>query len=328
MNRREFIAGSAIAAAGVVSGVSALAQGTLSMRGAPTGARGQTGRAPGGAGRFSPIRKAVSLGMISEGSSILDKFNVAKECGIDGLEVNCPTSDENLKELIEARNETRLQIAGIMFAGNWSQNLTDHDPAKRKAAAEAITKALEQANELGAPHVLVVPGVVNAQMSYEDAWKNSLEELVKLAPVAERNRVKIGIENVWNSFLLSPVEMAYYLDQVNSPWVGCLFDIGNIVNTGWPEHWIRTLNRRIVNLHIKGFDRKLADSKGKWAGFGVKMQDEGDFDWAPVAKALVDVNYGGWLIAEVGGGDKAVIQDVSNRLDKMVELVRAASSDA
>ena len=328
MNRREFIAGSAIAAAGVVSGVSALAQGTLSMRGAPTGARGQTGRAPGGAGRFSPIRKAVSLGMISGGGSILDKFNVAKECGIDGLEVNCPTSDENLKELIEARNETRLQIAGIMFAGNWSQNLTDHDPAKRKAAAEAITKALEQANELCAPHVLVVPGVVNAQMSYEDAWKNSLEELVKLAPVAERNRVKIGIENVWNSFLLSPVEMAYYLDQVNSPWVGCLFDIGNIVNTGWPEHWIRTLNRRIVNLHIKGFDRKLADSKGKWAGFGVKMQDEGDFDWAPVAKALVDVNYRGWLIAEVGGGDKAVIQDVSNRLDKMVELVRAASSDA
>ncbi|HQC42787.1 MAG TPA: sugar phosphate isomerase/epimerase family protein [Verrucomicrobiota bacterium] len=325
MNRREFIAGSAIAAAGVVSGVSALAQGTLSWRGAP-GNRGMGG-GPGGA-RRSPIRKAISLGMISEGSSVMDKFNLAKECGIEGLEVTCPTSDENLKELIAARDATQVQIAGIMFGGNWSHNLTDYDPEKRKAAAGVITKALEQAAELGAPHVLVVPGVVNAGMNYEDAWKNSLEELVKLAPIAEKNRVKIGVENVWNSFLLSPVEMAYYLDQINSPWVGCLFDIGNIVNTGWPEHWIRTLNRRLVNLHIKGFDRKQADSKGKWAGFGVKMQDEGDFDWKPVAKALVDVNYRGWLIAEVSGGDKAVVQDISNRLEKMVELVRAESSGA
>lgn len=323
MNRREFIAGSAIAAAGVVSGVSALAQGTLSWRGAP-GNRGMAG-GPGGA-RRSPIRKAISLGIISEGGSIMDKFNLAKECGLDGLEVNCPATDENLKELIAARDATQVQIAGIMFAGNWSQNLSDYDPEKRKVAAAAVTKALEQANELGAPHVLVVPGVVNAEMNYEDAWKNSIEELIKLAPVAEKNRVKIGVENVWNNFLLSPVEMAYYLDQVNSPWVGCLFDIGNIVNSGWPEHWIRTLNRRIANLHIKGFDRKLADTKGKWAGFGVKMQDEGDFDWKPIAKALVDVNYRGWLIAEVGGGDKAVIQDVSDRLGKMVELVREAST--
>ncbi len=195
---------------------------------------------------------------------------------------------------------------------------------ERKVASRSPRRL--KANELGAPHVLVVPGVVNAEMDYEDAWKNSIEELVKLAPVAKKNRVKIGIENVWNSFLLSPVEMAYYLDQVNSPWVGCLFDIGNIVNSGWPEHWIRTLNRRIVNLHIKGFDLKLANTKGKWAGFGVKMQDEGDFDWKPVAKALVDVNYRGWMIAEVGGGDKAVIQDISDRLGKMVDLVREAST--
>ncbi|MPN50725.1 hypothetical protein SDC9_198358 [bioreactor metagenome] len=81
-----------------------------------------------------------------------------------------------------------------------------------------------------------------------------------------------------------------------------------------------------MNLHIKGFDRKLADSKGKWAGFGVKMQDEGDFDWKPIAKALVEINYRGWLIAEVGGGDKAVVQDVSDRLGKMVELVRAETT--
>lgn len=330
MNRRQFLKGSALAAAGIVSGASALAQGTLTFRG-PAGRNPNGGNGNGGALRrfnTTTILKGVSLGMISDGKTVEEKFQIARDCGIQGIEVNCPTTDENLEEILKASEKVRMPIAGIMFGGNWKENLSEPDPQKRATYIASITKAIQQGKALGAPHVLVVPGVVNANMDYETAWKNSQEGLRQLIHVAEENRVKIGIENVWNNFLLSPVEMAYYIDQVNSPWVGCFFDIGNIVNTGWPEHWIRTLNRRLVNLHIKGFNTKLANDQGKWKGFSVQMQDEGDFDWKPVAQALVDVRYRGWLIAEVGGGNAERIKDISDRLEKMVTLVKNITEES
>ena len=311
MNRREFIKGGALAAAALMGGASALAQGTLFGKG-----NNQC--------EEKPIRKGISLGMIQEGKTALEKFQIAKDCGIDGLELTAPADDESLKAWVAASEATGVQVAGIMFGGNWSKNLSSPDPEARKEAIALITKALEQGRELQAPHVLVVPGVVNAGMDYEAAWKNSLEGFRELAPVAEKNKVKIGVENVWNNFLISPVEMAHYIDQINSPWIGCLFDIGNIVRYGWPEHWVRALNRRIVNLHIKGFSSKLADTKGNWSGFGVEMTDEGDFDWKPVAQALKDIRYHGWLIAEVGGGKRERVQDISNRLEKMSKLIAEA----
>lgn len=325
MNRRQFITSGVMASATFFGGFSAIAQGTL---GDWNLKNTHAGRIPRGTGRPPAIiRKAISLGMIQDGTSVLDKYLIAKDCGIQGLELNAPVSDDTLKEYIQARNKAEIPTAGIMFAGNWSQNLGDPDPEKRNIAIESVTKALQQAKEVGAPHVLVVPGVVNANVDYESVWKYSLESLFRLLPAVEETRVKIGIENVWNNFLLSPIEMAQYVDQVNNPRVGCLFDIGNILRYGWPEHWIRTLNHRIVNLHIKGFNTSLADSKGKWAGFGVEMQDEGDFSWEPIAKALVDISFRGYLIAEVGGGKKERIQDISNRLQKMVDLVQKTTDE-
>lgn len=302
MNRREFIAGSSLAAAALMSGFSSALAQERRFR-----------------GPRKPLSKAISLGMVGAGSNILDKFKIAKDIGFDGLEVNAPCDDETLKQLVAARDETGVRIAGIMFAGNWSQNLGDLDAEKRKVAAESVTKALQQAKELGAPHILVVPGVVNAATPYQDVWRNSLVELQKLAPIAEENRVKIGIENVWNNFILSPVEAAYYVDQINSPWVGWFMDLGNIVNIGWPEQWVRTLNRRLVNLHIKEFSRKLADSKGKWAGFGVELL-EGDNNWPEVMKAVKEVNFRGWIIAEVGGGDEKRLAFLAEAMDKIIAM--------
>lgn len=313
MNRRDFVKGSALATAAIMSGASALAQGTLFGK----GNNQEEGK---------PIRKGINLGLIQDGKTVLEKMQIAKDAGIDGLEFGAPMGDAELKEIIAAKEATGMVTAGIMFGGNWSKNLTDSNLDTRKEAISLITKALEQGRELQAPHVLVVPGVVNAGMEYELAWKNSLEGFRALVPVAEANKVKIGVENVWNNFILSPVEMAYYIDLINSPWIGCFFDIGNILRYGWPAHWIHTLNRRIVNLHIKGYNSKLANSKGVWSGFNVKMTDEGDFNWAPVAQAIKDIHFKGWLIAEVGGGNTDRIKDISNRLDKMVKLVDEAKA--
>lgn len=268
-----------------------------------------------------PVRKGCSLGMVNAGSTVLEKFQIAKDAGIEGLELTLPAAPETVKEYVEAIDKTGLPAAGIMFAGNWKSNLSDPDADLRKKAIAEITTALEQAREVRAPHVLVVPGVVNEAVDYETAWKNSLEGLRQLTDVAATNKVKIGIENVWNNFILSPMEMNYYLDLVNSPWVGALFDIGNILRYGWPAHWITALKHRIVNLHIKGYSVEKANKTGVWSGFGVEMTDEGDFDWKPVAAALKKINFKGWLIAEVGGGDAARVKDISNRLQKMVDLV-------
>ena len=98
-------------------------------------------------------------------------------------------------------------------------------------------------------------------MSYDDAWKRSLEEIRKAVPVAEELQVKIAIENVWNQFLLSPLEAARYVDEFDSPWVGWHFDIGNIINYGWPEQWIHILGKRIVKLHFKEFSKKKRDNE-------------------------------------------------------------------
>jgi L-ribulose-5-phosphate 3-epimerase len=181
-----------------------------------------------------------------------------------------------------------------------------------------LKKAIRECKDLGGTSVLLVPAVVNKGVSYDDAYKRSQEEIRKAIPVAEETGVKIAIENVWNSFLLSPMEAARYVDEFNSPMVGWHFDIGNIINYGWPEQWIRILGKRIIKLHIKEYSLKKRDAQGPRAGFGVELL-EGDNDWPAIMKALDDVGYaGGWATAEVGGGDLAKMKDVSARLDRIL----------
>ena len=146
------------------------------------------------------------------------------------------------------------------------------------------SRRLRDGKRYGASSVLLVPAVVNKEVSYDDAYKRSQAEIRKAIPLAEELGVKIAIENVWNHFLLSPLEAARYVDEFNSPAVGWHFDVGNILNYGWPEQWIRILGPRIQKLHIKEFSRKKRDSQGLWKGFDVKLL-EGDNNWPAVMKA-------------------------------------------
>lgn len=262
------------------------------------------------------LKKAVNLGMVKlDGGSVLDKFKIIKEAGFQGVELNRPDAIP-LEELQKAKAETGLEIAGIICTTHWGKPLSHPDEKVREQGFKGLELALKDAGELGCTRVLLVPGVVNKDVRYDDCWKRSQELIKRAVPIAEAAKCKIAIENVWNQFLLSPVEAAYYVDEIDSPWVGWHFDIGNIVTYGWPEQWIRILGKRVLNLHIKEFSRKKRDAEGLWKGFNVEL-GEGDVGWPEVMKALDEIGYDGYGIAEVPGGDAARIKFLSERIEKL-----------
>ena len=260
-----------------------------------------------------PWKKAIMYGTVGGNMSTMDKFKMIKDAGFDGLEAN---SHMDRDEVLKARDATGLQIPSVCDSIHWAKTLTDPNPATRAAGLEGLKVSLQDCKTYGGSSVLLVPGTVNKQVSYADAYKRSQEEIRKAIPLAEELGVKIAIENVWNQFLESPLEAARYVDEFNSPAVGWHFDIGNVINYGWPEQWIRILGKRIQKLHVKEFSRKRRDDEGLWKGFAVEY-GEGDNDWPSIVKALHDVEYTGWAIAEPSYTPPGV--DPATRLHQVVE---------
>ncbi|MDB6154656.1 MAG: Xylose isomerase domain protein barrel [Chthoniobacteraceae bacterium] len=262
------------------------------------------------------IKKAVNLSMAQiKDASVADRFKAIKEAGFDGVELNRPDALP-MDELITARDQSGLAIAGIICSTHWGKPLSHNDPAIREQGMRGLKLALQEAHELGCERMLLVPGVVNKETSYADAYTRSLAAIKEAVPFAEKARCKIAIENVWNQFLLSPLEAARFVDEIGSPWVGWHFDIGNVINYGWPEQWVRILGKRILNLHIKEFSRKQRDEQGLWKGFSVEL-GEGDVGWPDVMKALDEIGYEGFGIAEVPGGDAKRLKFLSERMDQL-----------
>ncbi|MHC4107475.1 MAG: sugar phosphate isomerase/epimerase family protein [Planctomycetota bacterium] len=264
------------------------------------------------------IRKAVKLGMVSGQSSILEKFQLLKTLGYDGVELASP-NDLDSDAVLAARDESGLVIHGVVDSAHWRVPLSDPRPDVRAKGREALETALRDAHRYGATTVLLVPAVVNKQVSYADAYARSQAEIRELLPVARQLEVKIAIENVWNHFLLSPLEAARYIDEFESPWIGWYLDVGNIVNYGWPEQWVRTLNRRILKLDIKAYSRAKRDNEGLWKGFDVEL-GEGDCDWPAVMAALDEIGYSGWATAEMAGGGPERLKDIAERMDRVLSL--------
>lgn len=261
-----------------------------------------------------PWKKAFYGGV--EGKTLKDQFQLLKDAGFDGIEINSPTKYSK-DEVLETLKATGLLCEGVVDSMHWSVTLSDPDAKKRALAVENLKTAIRDCKYWGGTSVLLVPAVVNKQVSYDDAYKRSQEEIRKAIPTAAEMGVKIAIENVWNSFLLSPVEAARYVDEFESPWVGWHFDIGNIINYGWPEQWARILGKRIVKLHIKEYSRKKRDKEGPYAGFNVELT-EGDNDWPAIMRELDAAGYNTWACAEVGGGGLARMKDVAQRMDRIL----------
>jgi len=261
------------------------------------------------------LKKTVKIGMVNIEGSILDKFKLLKELGFDGYELDSP-SNLNMDEVLAARDATGLPIHGVVDSVHWNVPLSDPNPETRAKGLAGLTTALNECKQYGGSTVLLVPAIVNKQVSYDEAYERSQTEIRKVLPLAEKLGVKIAIENVWNGFLLSPLEAARYIDEFESDHIGWYFDVGNIINYGWPEHWIRILDHRILKLDIKEFSRKKRNDEGLWKGFGVELL-EGDCDWPEVMKALDDIGYTGWATAEIAGGGKERLTDIAKRMDKI-----------
>jgi hexulose-6-phosphate isomerase len=266
------------------------------------------------------FKKAVKLSMV-EGATVLDKFKLVKECGFDGIDVDGPPLKHD--EVLKARDETGLNIHGVVTHTHWSQPLSHPDPKVRELGLIGLQQAIKDAKAYGGTTVLLVVGVVNKEISYADAYTRTQEEIKKALPLATEQGIKIAFENVWNMFLLSPLEFARYIDEFQSPQVGAYFDVGNVVNYGWPEHWIKTLGKRILKVDIKEYSRTRRDKSGPYAGFGAPL-GEGDCDWPIVLKTLAEVGITeAWGTAEVPGGGKERLTDISTRMDKILQIKKA-----
>lgn len=262
------------------------------------------------------FKKAVKFGMIEEELSVLDKFKLLQSLGFDGVELDSPNDLDN-EEVIAARDASGLPIHGVVDSVHWQKPLSDADPAVRAEGLAGLRTALRDAHAYGATTVLLVPAVVNKETAYDDAYERSQEEIRKVLPLAQDLGVKIALENVWNHFLLSPLEFARYIDAFESEWIGAYFDVGNIVNYGWPEQWIRVLGDRILKLDIKEFSRQKRNDEGLWQGFNIPL-GEGDCDWPAVNAALEDIGFTGWATAEIRGGDTARLRDIAERMDRIL----------
>ena len=261
------------------------------------------------------LKKAVNLGMANApGKSIADRFQMIRDAGFDGVELNRP-DETPLGEIVKAKSASGLEIAGIICTTHWGKPLSHPDASVREQGFRGLELALKDAGELGCGRVLLVPGVVNKQTSYDDCWRRAQEGIKRALPIAGAAKCQIAIENVWNHFIMSPLEALRFMEEAD-PSVGWHFDIGNVVTYGWPEQWVRILAARIINLHLKEFSRKKRDDEGLAKGFNVEL-GEGDVGWPDVMKALDETGYKGYGIAEVPGGDAARLKFLSDRIEKL-----------
>ena len=260
------------------------------------------------------IHKAIMYATVDIEGPVMKKFQTVKEAGFEGIE---PMSHMMQSEVLDAFHATGLKPASVCCATHWKKPVTDPDPAVRREGVEGLMHALKDAKAYGASSVLFVPGIVNKRVSYADEYTRSQTEIRKALPLAQELGVKVAIEDVWNQFLLSPLEAARFIDEFESPAIGWHFDVGNIINFGYPEQWIHILGKRIQKLHIKEYSRAKRDKTGPASGFKVAFL-QGDNDWPTVMKALDDIGYTGWGIAEQPGGNSLEgLKTLSSGMDQI-----------
>lgn len=289
MRRREFLAGTSVA------------MGTALLESRQASAGQFTGK----------IKKAVKFHMVDAGETVaaLDqtverKFRLVKELGFDGIETRAALGEKNgsLVDAYErASQKTGLPIHGLIHSSN-----------------PDLIGAIDQAKRLGASSVLHVVRY-NKKISYADNYFQTQQIIRRAIDRAEEQGVMILVENVWASFLIEPMGMARYLDELDSPMVAAYFDVGNVVRWGWPEHWLEVLGDRVKKLDIKEYDLSVAMNEGMRKAFD-KPLGEGSIEWAKVRSQLAKISYEGWATAEVRGGDRTRLTEIAAQMDRVLDL--------
>lgn len=266
------------------------------------------------------LKIAVKYGMIREGATVKEKFELIKKLGFQGCEIDSP-SGLNLKEANDAQEATGIKIHGVIDSVHWRDTLSHPDEAVRAKGLKALEGAIQDAATVKADTVLLVPGVVNKDATYEQCFARSQAEVKKAIPTAEKHNVIIAIETVWNNFITKPEQLIEYVDSFKSKHVAAYFDISNMIKYGVPPaEWIRKLGKRMVKFDFKAYSIAMAkEAKNEGAGFRARI-GEGDENWPEVLKALGEIGYDGWATSEVGGGGEKELKDIAERMKKALAL--------
>lgn len=265
------------------------------------------------------------------GKTNREAMKLAKDAGFAGIElamcaegeISMTSTDEELLSIKAYAQELGIRIPSLSSSLCWDNSLTANDPAERQRAFDAIVRQLYCAKMLGAETILVIPGTVSVEFApelgvvdYDVAYDRALEQIKKLAPIAESYGVQIGLENVWNKFLLSPLEMRQFIDAVGSDYVGAYFDTGNVVYAGYPEQWIKILGKRIFKVHFKDYRR----NPGGLNAFVDLLA--GDVDWKAVRQAFAEIGYEGWaageMIPQYAQGSDQIIYNTSASMERIL----------
>lgn len=269
------------------------------------------------------------FGGIEETLSPKEAMVFAKEAGFEAIELalgegkflNINTEKKTVMDYLKFSKKIGIQISSLASGIFWKYNFCSPEVEKVNRAIETVKGMLRIANWMELDTILIIPGVVSLPRdperpiaSYDYVYNKSLEALIELSKFAENVKINIGIENVWNKFLLSPLEMRDFIDEINSPYVGVYFDVGNVVIIGYPEHWIRILGKRIKKVHLKDFKRE----NGTLDGFCDLL--EGSVNFPEVMKALKDIKYDSFLTAEMVPPSEGLIERTSKAMDKIMKM--------
>lgn len=276
------------------------------------------------------MKKGISIWSFAE-TNLEKCFSLAKDAGFDGVEValdtvgeiNLNSTEKDMSVIRKNAEKAGVALYSVASGLYWKQNYTQADEQNREKAIAITEKQLQIASWLGCESILVVPGAVGIDFEpdsevvrYDVAYERCFSALQRLASVAEKYKVELCIENVWNKFLLSPLEMRDLIDKIDSAYVGSYFDVGNVVYCGYPEHWIEILNRRIKKVHFKDYRRDV----GSLSGFVDILA--GDVDYKAVKNALDKIGYQGWVTAEMLPPYKqyseTIIYNTSRAMDKIL----------
>jgi L-ribulose-5-phosphate 3-epimerase len=310
--RREFVKAGVAAACGLGLGGGGLAGGLIAW--ASGAANRAAANSPAGTSQVAgalPIKKGLVFDMLPNQLSYTDRFKLARDVGFEVVQAPSTPDQREAEEIRKAAEAANIRIDSVMNMEHWKYPLSSSDAAVVAKSVEGMKTSLHNAKLWGSDAVLLVPAVVNAETSYREAWTRSQKEIRKLLPMAAQLKVVIAIEEVWNKFLLSPLEMEKYIGEFDSPWIKAWFDVGNVVLYGYPQDWIRTLSKSIYKVHLKDFKRK--EGGYAWVNLG-----DGDVDWAAVRRAFAEIGFSGSVIAELDGGDEAYLRDVSKRIDRLL----------
>lgn len=262
--------------------------------------------------------------------SLKDTFTLAKKAGFEGVEaaigsdgeLRLDSTEKEISAVKTLAENCGIELYSLSCGLCWDFWLNGENDEREKAK-DMVKKQLDAAKILGCDTVLVVPGVVNAEFANPDkkidyltTYERSLESLNELKEYAEKLKISIGLENVWNKFLLSPMEMRDFIDKIGSDYVGSYLDIGNTLYCSYPEDWIRILESRIKKVHFKDFRKSV----GTLDGFVDLLA--GDVNYPEVTKALGEIGYDGWVSAEMIPNYKyyneALIYNTSTAMDKIL----------